>query len=353
MLKFFRIIICLNKRSISNIWLYLQYKTLKQHWLIKTNLFEKNINPKSLDHTSVLTNSFSTRIFLINSPFIGVIGFLLHNIQDPFAGICAIFWIPINSDGLLKWSHIIFPMNIDSCTTLLCDLAYSAALTTNYSTHHITLDQQTQWKVRLTIRARHPSVLIAIPIATSLLFVQLLSMKLIALELDTIQSGGRPARSHEENKTMHSSVCIPMPIDQHFWSRLRGKVPNDGTSTVLKTKSPHYPIDSGFTGTMYNILRIHFDTDHYALYKLMHVPQNLNLCIYMLRPLYHDLYGRKSFFFLINHLLFGEKHLFPSQKTPSLLKKKIEEAFLHRQSFNLHISLVQKALLPSFSIIQI
>jgi hypothetical protein len=49
-------------------------------------------------------------------PFVGVIGFLLHHLQDSPASIGTVIWIAIDSNGLLQGPHVILPMHIHSVT---------------------------------------------------------------------------------------------------------------------------------------------------------------------------------------------------------------------------------------------
>jgi len=52
--------------------------------------------------------------FVWQIPFVGVIGFLLHHIQNSPTSIGTVIWIAIDGNGLLQGPHIILPMHIHS-----------------------------------------------------------------------------------------------------------------------------------------------------------------------------------------------------------------------------------------------
>jgi len=47
-------------------------------------------------------------------PFVGVIGFLLHHLQNSPTSIGTVIWVAIDGNGLLQGPHIILPMHIHS-----------------------------------------------------------------------------------------------------------------------------------------------------------------------------------------------------------------------------------------------
>lgn len=71
--------------------------------LINTHIFTCYWNTKPVLHRSVW-----------QIPFVGVIGFLLHHIQNSPTSIGTVIWVAIDGNGLLQGPHIILPMHIHS-----------------------------------------------------------------------------------------------------------------------------------------------------------------------------------------------------------------------------------------------
>lgn len=86
----------------------------------------------------------------LNSPFLGIVGFLLHDLKNTLACHGTILWVAVNRDGLFKRSDVILSMHVDACTALLRNLSYRAALTANNCADHVACDENAQWKVSLT-----------------------------------------------------------------------------------------------------------------------------------------------------------------------------------------------------------
>lgn len=64
-------------------------------------------------HFNVLLKNISG-IHKTPLPFVGVIGFLLHHLQDSPTSIGAVVWVAEDGNGLFQGPHIIFPVHIHS-----------------------------------------------------------------------------------------------------------------------------------------------------------------------------------------------------------------------------------------------
>lgn len=82
-----------------------------------------------------------------DSPFIGVIGLLLHNFEDLPACVCAVLRVAVNSDGFLERADVVLAVYVNAGAALLRYETDGAALAANDGTHHVTLHQQTQREV--------------------------------------------------------------------------------------------------------------------------------------------------------------------------------------------------------------
>lgn len=87
---------------------------------------------------------------ILNSPFLGIVGFLLHHLENTLACHGTVLRVAVNRDGLFKRSDVVFSMHVDACTALLRNLSYRAALTADDCTDHVAGDEDAQWKVSLT-----------------------------------------------------------------------------------------------------------------------------------------------------------------------------------------------------------
>lgn len=82
-----------------------------------------------------------------DSPFVGVISLLLHDIENLLACVGAVLWVAIYSDGLLERADVILAVHVDARPALLRDEANGTALAADDGAHHVALHKQTQREV--------------------------------------------------------------------------------------------------------------------------------------------------------------------------------------------------------------
>lgn len=80
-------------------------------------------------------------------PLVGVVGFLLHDLQYSFACIGAVLGIAIYGDSLLERANVVLAVDINASAALLCDEADGATLTADDGADHVTLYEQPQREV--------------------------------------------------------------------------------------------------------------------------------------------------------------------------------------------------------------
>lgn len=81
------------------------------------------------------------------SPFVGVVGLLLHDFEDLPACVGAILRVAVDGDGLLERANVVLAVHVDARAALLCYEADGAALAADDGAHHVTLHQQPQREV--------------------------------------------------------------------------------------------------------------------------------------------------------------------------------------------------------------
>lgn len=81
-------------------------------------------------------------------PFIGAVGFLLHDLQYALTGAGAVVGIAVDGDGLLHRAHVVLAVHVDTRAALLRDEADGTALAADDGAHHVALHQQAQREVR-------------------------------------------------------------------------------------------------------------------------------------------------------------------------------------------------------------
>lgn len=146
--------------------------------------FEREFDTIRKERRKPIENHMLCYVPCVTLPFVNIVHFQLHNLQNTPACVGTVFRIPVDCDRLLHRSHVVLAMDVDASVTLLCDLSDRVSATANDGADHVTLDEQTQRKIRLASGTGHTGVRSTTAGIAS--FVHGFDVQTISSEFDTV-----------------------------------------------------------------------------------------------------------------------------------------------------------------------